>query len=87
MNASFETIAGTIRVHPDGGYGDPYVASASVVAQGGVATIIGLSNSDDKWTPEHHRAVLDVLREQGFERARWERIKADGTTAFIERQL
>ena len=71
-------MAYVLRVHPGGGeYGAPYVASATVLARGCVAEVLGLTVQGGRFTRAHWRAVFAALGAAGFRWAEWERRDGD----------
>ena len=70
--ASFQPLAGVIRVHgPGGGYGDDYTWSCSVTIVDGVAHLYGVLRAP---RPSEWRAVAECLRNHGCSAVKYERM-------------
>lgn len=67
-----------LRVHPEGDYGSPYTASATVCVADDVATIYGLT-SRAGFSPAAWNAVQNELHRLGVRRGYAERLREDGT--------
>lgn len=65
ISASLDPIAYVLRLHPDGGYGSPYIGSATIIRTGDTAEIQGMT-VEGRFTAGHWRAVVDALRAVGI---------------------
>lgn len=70
--ASLRPTAWVLRLHEGGGYGFPYIGSATVLDRGDTAEIVGLT-MQVAFTRTHREAVFSVLRENGYRHVLWER--------------
>lgn len=73
MKASLEplTNAYVLRVHPSGGYGDPYTWACTVEIDGDTATLKGVSRIPKI---SEARTIGPLLRSMGIARVTWERV-------------
>jgi hypothetical protein len=72
-----------VHRHPDAAVGDPWFWQACVEADGDVAVIAGGEGDPDR---DGYPAFLGKLRELGFKRRRWCRVK-DGVVTWHEKEL
>lgn len=70
MIASFETVAGIIRTHPEGDYGAPYTWSCHAALHGDVAYLRAAMRAP---TQDEAHAIKRLLAERGITEVRWER--------------
>ena len=70
--ASLTPAVFVLRLHPVGQPPAPYVGSATVVARGDTAEVLGLTLSQP-WTRELRDAARAALKAAGFRWAVWER--------------
>lgn len=75
MKASAQLITDgfAIRVHPEGGYGDPYIWSCLVTVDTDGVGVIQLVNQ--RPSPGVKKAVAECLMDLGIPEVRWERRK------------
>ncbi len=77
---SFECIAGVIRYHPKGGYGDPYTFSCVAVINNEEAILKGAIG---EYSKDVHRTVKDTLTALGVKRVKYERRDEYGKTRYV----
>lgn len=80
MGASFQPLAGVLRVHGAGGvYGDAYTWSCAVALRGSEAVLYGALVAPGR---EERLALRELFRELGVTDVYWERIK-EGRTRVV----
>lgn len=73
MKASVQWIGhsiGLVRVHPAGGYGDPWTWACCIVVETGIATVYIAKLAP---TFPEARAIRDLFKQLGIHTATWER--------------
>ena len=72
--ATFQPIAGVLRVHPFGGAGTPWTWACACVVSGDEAHLYGVLEAP---TPSQWRALAKCLRDMGIARVSYERRNTD----------
>ena len=72
--ATFQPIAGVLRVHPFGELGSPWTWACTCVVTGDVATLYGVLEAP---TPNQWRALAKCFRDLGVKRVTYERRNTD----------
>lgn len=82
--ASLHPAVWVLRLHEVGGFGAPYVGSATVLDRGEAAEIVGLTVQGD-YTRGHRAAVFKALLAAGYRWAEWDRRTAAGLRRIRKR--
>jgi hypothetical protein len=77
-----ECSVGVLRVHPDGGYGSPYSWACTLVLDGRIASLHGVTRAP---TMGEARAIKEAMIYVGASTSEWER-KGEATRLVRHRK-